>query len=145
MKSRVTTVKVVEVAIATRHDQDCICLTDMLKAEDGDFFISDWLRNRNTVEFLGIWECIYNPDFNYGEFTTIKSQGGLNNYKSSAKEWTEKTRAITSCNESGNPSENHFASAGKMVGLGSCSAREVEDYRLSRFACYLSTQAGRMS
>jgi hypothetical protein len=65
---------------------DYISLTDMLKAKDGDFFISDWLRNRNTVEFLGIWEKIYNPNFNYGEFAIIKSKAGLNNYKISAKE-----------------------------------------------------------
>jgi len=60
----------------------------------GDFFIADWLRNRNTVEFLGIWESIYNPAFNYGEFATIKSQAGLNSYKISVKEWVEKTGAI---------------------------------------------------
>ena len=66
----------------------------MLKAKDGDFFISDWLRNRNTVEFLGIWESVHNPDFNYGEFATIKSQAGLNSYKISVKEWVEKTDAI---------------------------------------------------
>ena len=59
-----------------------------------DFFISDWLRNRNTVEFLGIWESVYNPGFNYGEFAIIKSQAGLNNYKISVKEWVEKTNAI---------------------------------------------------
>ena len=55
------------------EQEDYISLTDMLKAKDGDFFISDWLRNRNTVEFLGIWEKIYNPHFNYGEFAIIKS------------------------------------------------------------------------
>jgi hypothetical protein len=66
----------------------------MLKAKDGDFFISDWLRNRNTVEFLGIWETVHNPGFNCGEFATIKSQAGLNNYKISVKEWVEKTNAI---------------------------------------------------
>ena len=66
----------------------------MLKAKDGDFFISDWLRNRNTVEYLGIWERIHNPDFNYGEFATIKSQAGLNSYKISVKEWVKKTNAI---------------------------------------------------
>ena len=66
----------------------------MLKSKDGDFFISDWLRNRNTVEFLGIWEQVYNPTFNYGEFAIIKSQAGLNNYKISVKEWVEKTNAI---------------------------------------------------
>jgi len=66
----------------------------MLKAKDGEFFISDWLKNRNTVEFLGIWESIYNPAFNYGEFATIRSQAGLNSYKISVKEWVEKTKAI---------------------------------------------------
>jgi hypothetical protein len=66
----------------------------MLKAKDGDFFISDWLRNRNTIEYLGIWESIYNPSFNYGEFAIIKSQAGLNSYKLSVKDWTEKTNAI---------------------------------------------------
>ena len=47
-------------------DEDYISITDMLKSKDGDFFVPDWLRNRNTIEFLGIWEEIYNPDFNYG-------------------------------------------------------------------------------
>ncbi len=94
MKNRIINVKGAEVTVATRHGQDYISLTDMLKAKDGDFFISDWLRNRNTVEFLGIWESVYNPDFNYGEFATIKSQAGLNSYKISVKEWVEKTNAI---------------------------------------------------
>ncbi len=78
----------------TITNDDFISLTDMLKSKDGDFFISDWLRNRNTLEYLGIWERIYNPDFNYGEFATIKSQSGLHSYKISVKEWVEKTNAI---------------------------------------------------
>ena len=53
-------------------DEDYISITDMLKSKDGDFFVSDWLRNRNTIEFLGIWEEIHNPKFNYGEFAIIK-------------------------------------------------------------------------
>ncbi len=63
-----------EIAVIRRDNEDYISLTDMLKAKDGDFFISDWLRNRNTVEFLGIWEAVHNPDFNSGEFAIIKSQ-----------------------------------------------------------------------
>jgi len=63
-------------------------------AKDGDFFISDWLRNRNTAESLGIWETVHNLDFNSGEFAIIKSQAGLNSYKLSVKEWVEKTNAI---------------------------------------------------
>ena len=68
-----------EITVISKNGQDCISLTDMLKAKDGDFFISDWLRNRNTVEFLGIRETVCNLDLNYGEFATIKSQLGLGN------------------------------------------------------------------
>jgi hypothetical protein len=73
---------------------DYISLTDMLRSKDGNFFISDWLRNRNTVEYLGIWERVHNPEFNYGEFALIKSQAGLNSYTISVKEWVAKTNAI---------------------------------------------------
>lgn len=68
-----------EITILLDNDKEYISLTDMLKAKDGDFFISDWLRNRNTVEYLGIWESVFNPNFNYGEFAIIKSEVGLNN------------------------------------------------------------------
>jgi hypothetical protein len=88
-------VKGTEITVISINNDDYISsLTDMLKAKDGDFFISDWLRNRNTIEYLGIWERIHNPDFNYGEFAIIKSQAGLNSYKISVKEWVNKTNAI---------------------------------------------------
>lgn len=70
MRSKYSNIKVLENTITVTPD-NYISLTDMLKAKDGDFFISDWLRNRNTVEYLGIWERVHNPDFNYGEFATI--------------------------------------------------------------------------
>lgn len=95
-QSKKSTIEVrgTEISVLNTQDGDFISLTDMLKAKDGEFFISDWLRNRNTVEFLGIWESVHNPAFNYGEFATIKSLAGLNSYKISVKEWVEKTRAI---------------------------------------------------
>ena len=68
------TVKDTEINVVKVNDEDYICLTDMLRAKDGDFFITDWLRNRNTLEFIGIWEKVYNPVFNYVEFATIKIQ-----------------------------------------------------------------------
>lgn len=83
-----------EITILQVESEDYISLTDILKAKSGDFFVSDWLRNRNTVEFLGIWEKIHNPHFNYGEYAIITSKAGLNNYKISVKEWVEKTNAI---------------------------------------------------
>ena len=58
-----------------------------------DFFVSEWLRNRNTMEYHGIWEKIHNPDFNYGEFDMIKTQAGLNSYKISVKKWFARTHA----------------------------------------------------
>ena len=53
-----------EITIILDKEQEYVSLTDMLKAKDGDFFISDWLRNRNTVEYLGFWKSVYNLNFN---------------------------------------------------------------------------------
>lgn len=92
-KKAIIEVQGAAITVLSRDDVDYISLTDMLRAKDGDFFISDWLRNRNTVEFLGIWERLYNPDFNSGEFAIIKSQVGLNSYKLSVKDWVGKTGA----------------------------------------------------
>ena len=87
-------VKDTEVSVIKVRNEDYISLTDMLKAKEGEFFFSNWLRNRNTVEFLGIWERLNNPDFNYVEFDIIKSMAGLNNFRLSAKEWMERTHAV---------------------------------------------------
>ena len=84
-----------EINVVSVNGEDYICLTDMMKAKDGDFFVTDWLRNRNTLEFIGIWEKVHNPSFNYGEFATIKGQAGLNRFKISVKEFVEKTNAIS--------------------------------------------------
>lgn len=87
-------VKDTEVTIIRFGDEDYISLTDMIKVNDGEYYFSNWLRNRNTVEFLGIWEKVNNPTFNCAEFDIIKSQAGLNSYRLSVKEWMEKTGAI---------------------------------------------------
>jgi len=89
------TVKDTEVTVIKINNEDYICITDMIKAKDGYFFVTDWLRNRNTLEYIGIWEQVYNPDFNYGEFATIKSNAGLNSFKTSVKELVEKTNLIS--------------------------------------------------
>ena len=87
-------VKDTEISVVKVNDEDYICLTDMLRAKDGDFFITDWLRNRNTLEYIGIWEKVYNPVFNYGEFATIRNQSGLNSFKISVKEFVARTNAM---------------------------------------------------
>ena len=93
--SKKITVQSTEISVLIgKNDNDYISLTDMIKAKDGDFFISDWLRNRNTLEYIGTWEMMYNPNFNYGEFATIKEKAGLNNFKISVKELVMRTNAI---------------------------------------------------
>ena len=78
-----------EVSVVRVGTEDYISLTDMLRSKDGEFFFSSWIRNRNTVEFLGVWEKVNNPNFNCVEFDIIKSKAGLNNFRLSAKEWRD--------------------------------------------------------
>jgi hypothetical protein len=99
MKKNLTTALEVHgtsVAVLSTEDGDYISLTDMLRAKDGEFFISDWLRNRNTVEFLGIWESVFNPGFNCGEFAIIKSQAGLHSYKIASRNGSRKPKPSAS-------------------------------------------------
>jgi hypothetical protein len=86
-----------EVRIVAINSQDYICLTDIARHKDEkrtDYLISNWLRNRNTIEFLGLWEQINNPSFNPIEFDGIKSQAGLNSFILTAKQWIERTGAV---------------------------------------------------
>ena len=89
------TVKDTEINIIKINDEDYICITDMLKAKDGEFFVTDWLRNRNTLEYIGTWESVYNPEFDFNEFSQITNKSGLNSFKISVKEFVERTRAIS--------------------------------------------------
>jgi hypothetical protein len=85
-------VKGTEVTIISVDEKDYISLTDMVRGiENGLALIEKWLRNKNTIEFLGIWEEMYNPDFNSPEFEGIKNEAGLNRFILSVKQWTEKT------------------------------------------------------
>jgi hypothetical protein len=86
-----------EITIQTRHKEDYISLTDIARYKDAertDYIIQNWMRNRNTIEFLGIWEHLNNPGFNPIEFDGIKKQAGLNSFILTAKRWIEATNAI---------------------------------------------------
>ena len=88
------TVKDTEITIVRKNDNDFISLTDMSKNFGGSSVIENWLRNKDTIDFLGIWEQLYNPDFNSLEFEGIKNQAGYNRFTLSAKKWIAKTNAI---------------------------------------------------
>jgi hypothetical protein len=86
-----------EIAVCSQNDEDYICLTDIARYKDEsrtDYIIQNWLRNRNTIEFLGIWEQLNNPNFKPIEFDGFKKQAGLNSFILTAKKWIESTNAI---------------------------------------------------
>lgn len=89
------TVQNSEITVVSIKDKDYISLTDMVKnIENGLSLIEKWLRNKNTIEFLGIWEEMYNPVFNSPEFEGIKNMAGLNRFILSVKQWIERTNAV---------------------------------------------------
>ncbi len=89
------------ISIVHYHEDDYICLTDMVKGEEGSDHIRNWMRNRNTVEFLGIWEQLYNPNFKGVEFDRFKKETGLNSFNLTPKKWVESTDAIGIISKSG--------------------------------------------
>lgn len=89
------TVKGIEIAVTTRGEEDYISLTDMTSAfPGGDQLIKNWLQNKNTIDFLGVWETLNNPEFNLVEFHQIKNEAGLNRFVMSAKRWVDRTRGL---------------------------------------------------
>ena len=87
----------IAVGIVTERQDDYICLTDIARFKDAertDYLISNWMRNRNTIEFLGIWERLHNPAFNPIEFDGIRIQSGLNSFILTARQWIERTGTI---------------------------------------------------
>ena len=98
MKNRIINVQDVPISISEQKMDDYICITDIAKAKTGESrsadVVKNWLRNRNTLEFLGTWEMIYNPDFKVVEFDHFKSEAGLHTFVLSVAEWINKTNAI---------------------------------------------------
>ncbi len=90
-------VKGKEIAVFSKNENDYICITDIARYKNSDRaneLIRNWLRNRNTIEFLGIWERLNNPDFKPLEFEGFKKQSGLNSFTLGPKQWISKTNAI---------------------------------------------------
>jgi hypothetical protein len=99
-----------DVTVLTVRDEDYISLTDIARYKDAtatDDLIRNWLRNRNTLEFLGIWEHLYNPAFNPVEFDGIKMQAGLNSFTLTPKQWTERTGAVGIISKAGRYGGTH--------------------------------------
>lgn len=104
-KNAKITVQGVDIAITSIQDSDYICITDMVKGRGDDSraadIIKNWIRTRTTIEFLGTWESIYNPDFKVVEFDHFRKDAGLPTFTMSVSNWVEKTNAIGIFSKSG--------------------------------------------
>ena len=97
-KNRIITVQNISVTVSTEDMDDYICITDMATAKSDNSraadVIKNWIRSRNTLEFLGTWEQIYNPNFKVVEFDHFKQEAGLHTFTLSVTDWVENTNAV---------------------------------------------------
>lgn len=109
-KKKTITVQGDEITLLPQRGQDdYISLTDIMKKFDDEFSIYGWMRNKNTVEFLGVWEQLHNPNFKPNEFVTFKNQAGSNNFNLTPKKWIQATDAIGISVKSGRYGGGTFA------------------------------------
>lgn len=130
---RTITVKGSVIYIIDNQDSDFISLTDMVRSFGDENIISNWLRNRNTLEFIGIWEQLNNPDFNTLEFEGFKSQAGLNKFWISPKKWIETTRAIGMISKAGRYGGGTYAHKDIAFEFGSWLSPEFKLYLIREF------------
>lgn len=123
----------VEISLIRIHDADYISLTDMVKNFGDDAMIYGWMRNRNTLEFIGLWEQMHNPDFKGNEFVTFKTQAGLNSFNLTPRKWIEATKAIGIISKAGRYGGGTFAHSDIAFEFGSWLNPAFKLYLLKEF------------
>ena len=122
-KTSIMNVQGIEIALTTINEEDFICITDIVKAKGGDAraadIIKNWIRNRSTIEFLGTWETLYNPNFKVVEFDHFRKEAGLPTFTMSVSNWIEKTGAIGIISKAGRYGGTY---AHKDIAFEFCSA-----------------------
>ncbi len=126
-------VKGSEISIIKHRNEDYISLTDMIKSFGDETIIYNWLRNRNTIEFLGIWEQLNNPGFKPVEFDRFKKMAGLNSFSLSPKKWVDSTNAIGLLSKSGRYGGGTFAHKDIAFEFGSWLSAEFKLYLIKEF------------
>ena len=133
-KKQIIEVKGTIITVLQVNETDYISLTDMVKNfENGLALIEKWLRNKNTIEFLGIWEKINNPEFNSLEFGGIIQEAGLNRFTLSVKKWTEKTNGIGLMAKTGRFNSGTYAHKDIAFEFGSWLSPEFKLYLIKEF------------
>ena len=133
-KNRNILVQDINITVSTINETDYINLTDMVKGFDGgDQLIYNWMRNRNTLEFLGIWEKINNSTFKGFEFETFKSQAGLNSFSLTPRKWIDATNAIGLISRAGRYNGGTYAHKDIAFEFGSWLSPEFKLYLIKEF------------
>jgi hypothetical protein len=147
MTKKTKIIKVIdsEISISTYHDMDYISLTDMSFNYGGSSTIERWLRNKDTLEFLGAWEAINNPDFNSLEFEGIKNQAGTNRFWLSVKGWSDKTCAIGLKAKTGRHHAGTYAHRDIAFEFGAWLSPEFKLYLIKEFQRLKEDEAKRIS
>ncbi|HEY9363145.1 MAG TPA: KilA-N domain-containing protein, partial [Chitinophagaceae bacterium] len=133
VKNKIITVKGKEITVIQQQNSDFISLTDMVKGFGDDTMIYSWMRNRNTLEFIGIWEEMNNPAFKGNEFVTFKSQAGLNSFNLTPRKWIDATNAIGIISKSGRYGGGTFAHKDIAFEFGSWLSPEFKLYLIREF------------
>ena len=134
-KGRRSTIEVqgAAIAIVSTGDHDFLSLTDMAKKFGDDSLIYNWMRNRNTLELIGIWEQIHNPDFKGLEFETFRKEPGLNSFSLTPRKWIEATGAIGFQSRAGRYGGGTYAHRDIAFEFGSWLSPEFKLYLIKEF------------
>jgi hypothetical protein len=132
-KKAIIEVQGTTITVLKQKEEDYISLTDMAKKFGDDSLIYSWMRNRNTVEFIGIWEQIHNPDFKGGEFETFKKQAGLNRFHLTPRKWIDATGAIGVQSRAGRYGGGTYAHKDIAFEFGSWLSPEFKLYLIKEF------------
>lgn len=135
-KNKTINVESFEIVLYSQNKEDFISLTDMARFKNNEttgLVISHWLSTRYTVEFMGLWEQINNPDFNITEFSNIKNESGSNGFVLSAKQWIEKTKAIGIISKPGRYGSGTFAHKDIAFEFGSWISPKFKYYLIREY------------
>jgi len=147
MKAKKSTINVqgTEINILSQKDNDFISLTNMANKFGGDDLIYSWMRNRNTLEFLGIWEQMHNTTFKGGEFETFKKEAGLNSFHLTPKKWIDATNAIGIQSKAGRYGGGTYAHKDLAFEFGSWLSPEFKLYLIKEFQRLKEDENSRLS
>lgn len=131
------------IAVLSSGKDDYICLTDMAKRFGDEVLIYHWMRNRNTLEFLGIWEQMHNPNFKGLEFETFRKEAGLNSFHLSPKKWIDSTHAIGIQSRAGRYGGGTYAHKDLAFEFGAWLSPEFKLYLIKEFQCLKEDESRR--